>query len=136
MRNLALQKSINTNWIGFVDDDDTISNKYINYLLEEINKYNNVDVIIFRMMYENNLVLPEKNDKNIIMNKVGISFAIHKNIFEKKKYFFKNNSKEDYYFLNTLQKNKYKMLISGYIAYFVRTSPIKTKKYSSVLINF
>ena len=62
------------------------------------------------------------------MNKIGISFAIHKNIFEKKNYFFKNNSKEDYYFLRTLQKNKYKMLISGYIAYFVRMCPIKTKK--------
>jgi len=136
VRNLALKKSINTSWVGFVDDDDTVSDKYIQYLLEESNKYNNVDVIIFRMMYENNLILPEKNDKNIIMNKVGISFAIHKNIFEKKKYFFKNNSKEDYYFLRTLQKNKYKMLISGYIAYFVRTNPVKTKKYSSIMINF
>jgi len=136
VRNLALQKCIQTLWIGFVDDDDTISSKYIDYLLEESNKYNNnVDVIIFRMMYENNLILPEKNDKNIIMNKVGISFAIHKNIFEKKKYFFKNNSKEDYYFLHTLQKNKYKMLISGYIAYFVRMNPTKTKKYNSILIN-
>ena len=110
MRNLALQKSINSTWIGFVDDDDTISNKYINYLLEESNKCNNnLDVIIFRMIYENNLILPEKNDKDIIMNKIGISFAIHKNIFEKKKYFFKNNSKEDYYFLNALKKNKYKI---------------------------
>lgn len=136
VRNLALQKNIQTNWVGFVDDDDTISNKYIDYLLEESNKYENVDVIIFRMMYENGVVLPEKNDKNIIMNKVGISFAINKNIFEKNKYFFQNNSKEDYYFLRILQKNKYKMLISGFIAYFVRMSkPIKTKKYNSIVIN-
>ena len=35
------------------------------------------------------IILPNKNDKNIIMNKVGISFAIHKNIFEKKNIFLK-----------------------------------------------
>ena len=70
------------------------------------------------------------------MNKVGISFAIHKNIFEKKKYFFKNNAKEDYCFLRMLQKNNYKILISGFIAYFVRMSkPIKTKKYNSFMIS-
>ena len=136
VRNLALQKNIETTWVGFVDDDDTISNKYIDYLLEESNKYQNVDVIIFRMMYQNGVMLPEKNDKNIIMNKVGISFAIHKNIFEKKKYFFKNNAKEDYCFLRMLQKNNYKILISGFIAYFVRMSkPIKTKKYNSFMIS-
>ncbi len=136
VRNLALQKNIETTWVGFVDDDDTISNKYIDYLLEESNKYQNVDVIIFRMIYENGVVLPDKYDKNIIMNKVGISFAIHKNIFEKKKYFFKNNAKEDYCFLRMLQKNNYKILISGFIAYFVRMSnPIKTKKYNSFMIN-
>jgi hypothetical protein len=135
VRNFALQMDIKSNWVGFVDDDDTISDKYIDYLLDETKKYKCIDILIFRMMYKNGVVLPDKNDKNIVMNKVGISFAINKRIFKKKKYFFKNNSKEDYCFLRDLQIKKYKMLISSYVAYFVNMQPCITNSYSKILIN-
>jgi hypothetical protein len=135
VRNFALQMDIKSNWVGFVDDDDTISDKYIDYLLEDIQKYKCIDVLIFRMMYKNGVVLPDKNDKNIVMNKVGISFAINKRIFRKKKYFFKNNSREDYCFLRDLQIKKYKMLISSYVAYFINMEPCITNSYSKILIN-
>jgi hypothetical protein len=135
VRNFALQMDIKSNWVGFVDDDDTISDKYIDYLLEETKKYKCIDVLIFRMMYKNGVVLPDKDDKNIVMNKVGISFAINKRIFKKKKYFFKNNSREDYCFLRDLQIKKYKMLISSYVAYFVNMAPCITNSYSKILIN-
>ena len=135
MRNFALKMDIKSTWVGFVDDDDTISNKYIDYLIEETTNYKFIDVLIFRMMYENGVVLPDKNDKTIVMNKVGISFAINKRIFRKKKYFFKNNSKEDYCFLRDLQIKKYKMLISSYVAYFVNMQPCITSIYSKILIN-
>ena len=135
VRNFALKMDIKSNWVGFLDDDDTISNKYIDYLLEEITNYKLIDVLIFRMMYKNGVILPEKNDKTIIMNKVGISFAINKRIFRKKKYFFKNNSREDYCFLRDLQIKKYKMLISSYVGYFVNMQPCITSTYSKILIN-
>ena len=135
VRNFALKMDIKSCWVGFVDDDDTISNKYIDYLIEETTNYKFIDVLIFRMMYENGVILPDKNDKTIVMNKVGISFAINKRILRKKKYFFKNNSKEDYCFLRDLQIKKYKMLISSYVGYFVNMEPCITSTYSKILIN-
>ena len=135
VRNFALKMDIKSTWVGFLDDDDTISNKYIDYLLEETANYKFIDVLIFRMMYKNGVILPDKNDKTIVMNKVGISFAINKRIFRKKKYFFKNNSREDYCFLRDLQIKKYKMLISSYVGYFVNMQPCITSTYSKILIN-
>ena len=117
-----INDNIETEWIGFLDDDDTLSNDYISKLKEEILFNNNIDVCLFRMCYSNGYILPSLSDKNIIRNKVGISFAIKSYIA--KDNLFNNNPFEDYFFLKNLQSKKYKILISSYITYFVRTNPI------------
>ena len=124
VRNYALQYPYTSDWIGFLDDDDTISENYIDYLIEECN---NNDVIIFRMAYENGTILPGFFDKKITMNRIGISFAMSKKIASN--HYFQNHPKEDYLFLKELEKHKYSIIISSYVAYFVRTNPfpISTK---------
>ena len=139
IRNIGLEycKKINSEWIGFLDDDDYLSYDYICKLKEEININKNMEVCIFRMGYENGAILPFKSDKNIIRNKVGISFCFKKiiieNDFEIK---FKDIPYEDFILLKELQAKKYKIVISSYVTYFVRTLPYEYIFFPKVLLNF
>lgn len=134
VRNIGIKNAINTEWIGFLDDDDYLSSDYISNLKKEILLNNQIEVCIFRMAYENKCVLPTKFDKNIIKNKVGISFCVKKYIATT--ILFNNNPYEDYLFLKEAQHKKYKIIISSYVTYFVRTLPIKYDIYPKILINF
>ena len=139
IRNIGLEycKKINSEWIGFLDDDDYLSDDYICKLKEEININKNIEVCIFRMGFENKCILPFSSDKNIIRKHVGISFCFKQfiaiNDIEIK---FKNIPYEDFIFLKLLQSKKYKILISSFVTYFVKTKPYKCNFYPKVLINF
>jgi len=106
-----------TDWIAFLDDDDSISSNYVETFYEEIKNYK-TDVIIFRMHF-NNEIFPELKTDNFYKGKVGISFAIKKkiinvgNLFSPSKY-------EDYDYLTLLDSKKYTIMISPYVLYFVR----------------
>jgi hypothetical protein len=86
------------------------------------------------MGFENKYILPTIHDGNITRNKVGISFAIKKYISYN--VLFNNNPFEDFIYLKELQKKKYKILISSYVSYFVRTKPFECKIFPKKLINF
>lgn len=124
---------VDTEWIGFLDDDDYLSPDYIDYLINEITCIPNIDACIFRMGYENGTILPSKLDKNIIRNKVGISFAIKKYITQQ--VIFINSPFEDYIFLKNIIKLKYKIVLSSYVAYFVRTYPYKCDIYPKLVLS-
>ncbi len=126
VRNIGLKhiidNNIETEWIGFLDDDDTISPNYIEKLKEEIDvSPKEFDICIFRMIYPNNVFLPLIQDKNIIKNHVGISFAIHHRIIADA--IFENNAFEDFMFLKKMQHKKHRILISSFITYFIRRLP-------------
>ena len=132
VRNIGFNYVENSEWIGFLDDDDYLSENYICNLKEEIKINNCIEVCIFRMGYENKCIVPSKFDKNIIRNKVGISFALKKNITEHNK--FINSPFEDYFYLKNLQVKKYKIIISSYVSYFVRTQPYDTDFFPKILL--
>lgn len=115
VRNFAYQ-FIDTPWIGFVDDDDTLNPYYIDHLQKESND-SDLDVIIFRMIYEGGLVLPPPEDKDFEMNKVGISFCLKSDVA--KQFLFVPNGAEDFYLLDNLRANQKKILMSEYIGYNV-----------------
>lgn len=117
VRNYGINKVNDSDWIGFVDDDDTISKDYIDKLLIE-SKYQ-PDVILFRLC-QDNLILPPINNDCICKGLVGISFCVKTDIL--KLIEFKNSHREDYVLLTKLKK-KYKILFSKYITYYVRDSP-------------
>ena len=121
IRNFGLSKC-NTKWVGFLDDDDTISPDYINKFLFEINKYKYIDCLIFRM-YSKNRIIPNKYTNKIKITDVGISFIINKKIY-KKITFIPSNS-EDFDYLKNIKKYNYNILLSNFVSYFVRSEPIQ-----------
>ena len=105
-----------TDWVAFVDDDDSLSTTYVDTFLEEI-KYD-IDTVIFRMNHYNN-ILPTNNSTNFLFHQVGISFAMKKSIFDAG-IIFEPSCTEDYELLDKIRQNGYKIMISPYILYFVR----------------
>ncbi len=124
-----------TEWVGFLDDDDSISDDYIIKLKEEININDKMDVCIFRMKYPNGYVLPPIYEKIIRRNYCGISFVIKSIIC--KKITFQNNPFEDYIFLKELENKRYNILISSYVTYYIKQkNENKNIFYPKVKINF
>ena len=113
---------VETKWIAFLDDDDIISNDYIDTFYKELyiaeNDNINLDVIIFRMKYENTIIPKLKTD-NFYLCDVGISFILKKKIYENGLKFIPDGA-EDYLYLNNIRTNGYKIMISPHIKYFVR----------------
>lgn len=114
VRNHAYQ-FVDTPWVGFVDDDDTLNRYYIDNLEKEIKNDKSLDLLIFRMIYEGGLILPRTGDKDFKMNEVGISFCLKTSIA--KEFLFVPDGSEDFYLLNKIRENKKKIIISDYIGY-------------------
>lgn len=109
---------VQTQWIGFVDDDDTLNEQYIDQLIEHINNKSDIDVVIFRMQYKNGgKILPKVEDNDFKINEVGISFCLKTDIT--KEFNFVPSPSEDFDLLNKLRSNNKKIIISDYIGYNV-----------------
>lgn len=118
VRNFALQ-FVETKWVAFLDDDDTISNDYVEYFFKESKIYQ-FDLYIYRMINKDLKIFPSLESKDILPCDIGISFIAKKTIFDSIQ--FKNSHCEDYDFLNLVKRNKYLILISNTIKYFVKSS--------------
>lgn len=114
VRNIGL-KECKTNWVAFLDDDDTISPDYVKNLFE---KYSNYDFVIWKMKYTNGKIIPMLIDDPIVFGNIGISIAF------KNKYsglfFDSNRDGEDYDFVIKLKNKTENYTISDEIGYFVR----------------
>lgn len=132
VRNRAINM-VDTEWIGFVDDDDTISYDYVEKFYEEIKINSSAKCIIFRMKtrFEPEKILPAAQHKDIIKNKVGISFVYKKEI----NILFEPCQTEDFYFLSKIKSLGHNIVISPYITYFVREAPCKMPTLNRVSIN-
>jgi glycosyltransferase involved in cell wall biosynthesis len=130
-------KHATTEWIAFVDDDDTIASNYVETFYNEIQEFNNMDVIIFRMSYhyDKDYILPPLDEiTQFYDTKVGISFAMKKKLFDLG-YIFIPSSGEDYNLLCKIRDNNYKMMISPYIRYFVRCNEYIEQTNNTVIGN-
>jgi hypothetical protein len=105
----------NTEWIGFLDDDDTIHQDYVKTLVE---KYTEYDFIVWRMKTTDGKIYPELTRNNIKINRVGISIS-----FKNKSpnlLFDSNCDSEDYEFVNKLRNTTHNFIITPEIFYNVR----------------
>lgn len=109
-------KLTETDWIGFLDDDDTIDSNYVKTLIEKYTKY---DFVVWRMKYENGMVLPPFSLNDLVFARVGISFCYKKSIF-KELLFSQNRDGEDFDFLMELKKQSNKFIITPEVMYNVR----------------
>ena len=118
VRNIAI-KEVDTEWCGFVDDDDVLLNNYVELFYEYITNESYLDVILFRMKRSDSII-PKNNNNNLIINNVGISFCTKTDIL--KKYKFIPGNGEDFCLIDRLNKKKYKIMISDKITYLVRNN--------------
>jgi len=118
VRNKIMRYS-GTDWIAFLDDDDSLNINYVSLFNEEIQ--NRVfDCCLFRMkMKDTNQIIPPLHINNIIQNMAGISFCVNKKFIDNNQIQFENNDTEDFYYLNNIQKNAGVIHVSRYITYNV-----------------
>lgn len=107
-------------WIGFVDDDDTLSKYYVEILELEKTKFD-FDCCVFRMRYDenNDKVIPPFGMNVIRQNFVGISFCINKKFMNDNQISFINDNAEDFNFLKQISDIGGKIHISNHITYNV-----------------
>jgi len=111
-----------SDWVAFVDDDDTVKPFYVEWLTEEINRYA-PDCVVFRMTWSdqhNNQVLPAPGFYDIVHCSVGISFAVRTDFVRTRAVLFEQHSSEDFSFLERLRNLGAKIIVSDRIAYNVR----------------
>ena len=121
VRNFGMDKVTSSDWIGFVDDDDVVSSKYVERLQQEISISPDAKCIIFRML-DTGIILPRPSDSNFSICKVGISFAVRADLGAR----FAPSKTEDFDLLNAIRNNKEKIVISPYVSYFVRSDVNKS----------
>jgi glycosyltransferase involved in cell wall biosynthesis len=112
-----------TEWIAFLDDDDIISDDYIEVFYNEIKEYPKTDVLIYRM-YSNGRIIPKLDSDNFYLCDVGISFIFKKSIYDNGLVFIPDGA-EDFLYLDKIRKNGYKIMISPYTKYFIRNDKIE-----------
>ena len=115
VRNVGIQQS-DTEWIAFLDDDDTIESTYVETLLKKYNKY---DFVVWRMKYHNGVVLPPFHMNDLVFARVGISFCYKKKVYPDL-LFSQNRDGEDFDFLMELKKHSNKFIITPEVMYNVR----------------
>jgi antitoxin component of RelBE/YafQ-DinJ toxin-antitoxin module len=108
---------VSTEWIAFLDDDDSIASTYVETFYNEI-QTNCIDVILFRMHF-NGEILPNLETDDFYRCKVGISFVIKKTIVDSGNV-FSCSEYEDYEYLSLLKSKNYTIMISPHVIYFVR----------------
>ena len=119
---------VDTKWIGFLDDDDCLYEDYIGKLKEEEHNHPEAEFVLFRMIADK--IVPRMTIKDaILINEVGISFAIKNSTVIKHDAAFEKKGSEDYNFLKNLSLKGVKFRISNYVAYEVcRNNRDKEKK--------
>ena len=120
VRNKGIELS-DSEWVCFLDDDDTFSLDYINNLYNEIDLNPNMDICVFRMTYspDNDTILPRFGEEQIAIGQIGISFAVNKNFIDVHNIRFKNSQIEDFLFLKKCCECGARVHFSNHICYFV-----------------
>lgn len=105
-------------WVGFVDDDDTLKSDYIERLIEE-KKTETFDCCIFRMI-NGETIIPPPGMNQVIQNYVGISFCVNKKFMKENNIKFQNSTHEDFSILEIINNVGGEIYMSEYITYNVR----------------
>lgn len=109
-------------WIGFVDDDDSLRPDYVDRLVEVSTANPDAAVIVFRMSYDpdDTHVLPPLGMNCPVKNKVGISFAVRKEVLDRHGLGFVNGATEDYALLSAIEATGERIVFAPHITYNVR----------------
>ena len=123
VRNKAIDKAY-TDWICFLDDDDSFKENYFECFYNELQSNPDADVIIFKMIYENGAVRPPEGLNRLVVGQVGISFAVRLKHLNDYNIRFVNSNIEDYELLKKLENSGANIVYSDNIVYNVGFSNI------------
>jgi glycosyltransferase involved in cell wall biosynthesis len=119
VRNYGLDYA-ESEWLAFVDDDDWLSENYVDYL----KKYqrDNASVTAFIFTYYDKInknTVPHPRLKAIAECKVGISFAVKTAFVRENNIRFTPFAVEDFRFLKSVQDLGGQIMITGELLYYV-----------------
>lgn len=104
-------------WIGFLDDDDSLAHNYIEIIKNQV-KICEYDCYVFRMNHNDNII-PPYHMMDLIQNHVGISFCVRSEFINNNNIKFINDNDEDFKFLEQIHKNNGRIKLLPYVGYFV-----------------
>jgi glycosyltransferase involved in cell wall biosynthesis len=116
VRNSGIEK-VNTEWVAFVDDDDRLTQNYLEVFENEIK--DDLDVLIFRMI-RGKEIIPPREHTDFIKNFVGISFCARTSLFKNENIWFNESPTEDYDILDKFRSNNKNIKISNEVTYIVK----------------
>lgn len=117
VRNYGIGKCT-TEWIAFVDDDDTIAHTYLETFYNELELSYKTDVVLFRLRHPEHGILPKPDKTDIYLYDVGISFLVRRKIFCDGLQFIPSHT-EDFNLLDRIKREGYKITMSPYVKYYV-----------------
>lgn len=124
-----------TEWVAFLDDDDIVTNDYVEKLAIEGEGF---DAVVFRLKFNNGPWIPPitATVDNIKHGSIGISMAVKRKVFETCQ--FTRGRGEDFRLFRDMRKNGFKIKISNFLTYFVRqkNADIKLKKEIETKLTF
>jgi glycosyltransferase involved in cell wall biosynthesis len=101
-------------WLVFVDDDDRLDARYVEWLRLE---YTDADVVVFRMTTGSGAI---PSSDNLDPGGVGISFAIRAEFQREKGLVFSPDPLEDWWFLDAALRAGSRRRVSEKVAYYIR----------------
>jgi glycosyltransferase involved in cell wall biosynthesis len=104
-------------WIGFLDDDDSLSSYYVEILKQQMT-LDESDCYVFRMNNKG-VVIPSYDMNELRQNHVGISFCLKSSFLRQKNLQFQNDNAEDFLFLQNIKEQDGVINILPYVGYFV-----------------
>jgi glycosyltransferase involved in cell wall biosynthesis len=124
LRNYAIE-SVKTPWVAFLDDDDTVDHRYVEWLRYHYGCDPHADVFVFRMHHPKLGILPPLGSIDLKWGQVGISFAVRRECFEHVSFIredLKNPGRygnEDICLLSDLSEHGAEIFVSEDVAYYV-----------------
>jgi hypothetical protein len=104
---------IDTEWTGFLDDDDTLNKHYCEWLVKET-----ADVVVFKMHRRGIGDIPK--EPKLVYERVGISYAIKSQVFRDNPFPpVQNGIIEDFGLLKILEDKGYSFSFPNKVAYYV-----------------
>lgn len=121
IRNRLIEKA-ETEWVSMLDDDDTVTEDYVQRLEEEIKAHPEADIIIFREYFIADLMEEDVTEDHFIWRKpivtwgeIGIAFSVKREVALEHPFFKEPN--EDLRFVARLQRAGYNIHFSKYLVY-------------------
>lgn len=119
VRNILIDK-VDTEWITFLDDDDTFHPEAIQRCYDEIAS-NDFDCCILKRAYDPQYqqVIPPRGCTELELGKVSTSFLVKADFLRKHQIVFVNDKFEDYIYAKMIEASGGKIYFSEHVTYHV-----------------